>query len=403
MHRLLPLLTLTACYSDPDYVTGDDVDRVRPESEPVAVRVATFNVALHGTQEGDVIRRLERSSNEQAQGIAAILQEVRPDVVLLNEVDWDAEGQAAQLLHDNFLAVSQGGREPLLYSYVYVATSNTGVPSGYDLDGDGNTVLTPGSEAYGNDCFGFGEYEGQYSFVVYSTMPFSPERTFQEFLWKDMPDNDIPPGHYSTDAIQVLRLSSKNHIDLPVVVGEVDLHLLLSHPTPPTFDGNEDRNGRRNHDEIRFWADYLDGGSYFYDDQGTGGAAANNTFVLMGDMNADPNDGDSIPDSIRQLLEHPKIQDDTPASAGAVEQADKQGGANADHVTEAAYDTADFEDTEVGNLRLDYILPSKTLTVEGSGVFWPKEDEEGFEYVGTYPFPVSDHRLVWMDLLVPQP
>ena len=46
------------------------------------------------------------------------------------------------------------------------------------------------------------------------------------------------------------------------------MHLLVAHPTPPTFDGAEDRNGTRNHDEIRFWADYVRParGHYMYDD-----------------------------------------------------------------------------------------------------------------------------------------
>ncbi len=404
MRRLLPVVLLFSCYpSDPDYVTAGDGDDDAPRADPVPLRVATFNVALHGVEPGGILRKLGRTTNEHGQGIAAILQEVRPDVVLLNEVDWDADGEAARLLHDNFLNLSQGGREPLDYPYVYVAASNTGVASGQDLDGDGNIVLTPGSEAYGNDSFGFGEYEGQYSFVVFSTVPFNPERTFQTFLWTDMPDADIPPGHYSDDALEVLRLSSKNHVDLPVIVGEVDLHLLLSHPTPPGFDGPEDRNGRRNHDENRFWGDYVDGGAYFYDDQGTEGALASKLYVVMGDLNADPADGDSAPNAIGQLLDSPNFQDPAPASPGGAEQAGLQGEINDNHVGSPALDTADFEDDRVGNLRLDYVLPSPVMTVESTGVFWPREDEPGFEFVGTFPFPVSDHRLVWADLLVPQP
>ena len=55
--------------------------------------------------------------------------------------------------------------------------------------------------------------------------------------------------------------------------GSTTLHVLASHPTPPTFDGPEDRNGRRNHDEIRFWADYISPGQsgYIVDDEGRSG------------------------------------------------------------------------------------------------------------------------------------
>ncbi len=69
------------------------------------------------------------------------------------------------------------------------------------------------------------------------------------------------------------RLSSKSHWDVPVKVGNKTIHILASHPTPPSFDGAEDRNGKRNHDEIRFWKDYISDSSnqYIYDDKGVKG------------------------------------------------------------------------------------------------------------------------------------
>jgi hypothetical protein len=76
---------------------------------------------------------------------------------------------------------------------------------------------------------------------------------------------------YSSDELNVFRLSSKSHWDLPMRIDKETVHFLVSHPTPPVFDGPEDRNGTRNHDEIRFWADYNSGGSraeYIYDDGG---------------------------------------------------------------------------------------------------------------------------------------
>ena len=68
----------------------------------------------------------------------------------------------------------------------------------------------------------------------------------------------------------MLRLSSKTHVDVPVATSAGTLHILASHPTPPVFDGPEDRNGRRNHDEIRLFADYVDPdrSAYLVDDRG---------------------------------------------------------------------------------------------------------------------------------------
>ena len=85
-----------------------------------------------------------------------------------------------------------------------------------------------------------------------------------------MPGNLIPAGFYDPEELDVFRLSSKNHVDVPVKIDNGTVHFLVSHPTPPVFDGPEDRNGTRNHDEIRFWADYVDPArsGYIYDDDG---------------------------------------------------------------------------------------------------------------------------------------
>ena len=34
-------------------------------------------------------------------------------------------------------------------------------------------------------------------------------------------------------------------------------------------------------------------------------------------------------------------------------------------------------------------------------VFWPLDSDPLFRLVGVFPFPSSDHRLVWVDLKVP--
>ena len=103
--------------------------------------------------------------------------------------------------------------------------------------------------------------------VVYSKYPIDTDdvRTFQHFSWADMPGallpddpaTAAPADWYSPEELDVFRLSSKSHWDVPIEIGKKTVHFLVSHPTPPTFDGTEDRNGTRNHDEIRFWADYV--------------------------------------------------------------------------------------------------------------------------------------------------
>ncbi|MEM9565688.1 MAG: endonuclease/exonuclease/phosphatase family protein, partial [Actinomycetota bacterium] len=231
------------------------------------VRFASYNVSLNRTAEGELIDNLSEpydgtdpdTSDDalrrwQAANVAEVIQRTRPDVLLLNEFDYDAGGEAIDLFRANYLEVGQNGADPIEYPYVYIAESNTGIPSGVDLDNDG-TVGGPG------DAYGFGFYPGQFGMAILSQYPIQTHRirTFQTFLWKDMPGNLIPTDFYSDEAIEVLRLSSKSHWDVPVYVRGARIHFLVSHPTPPVFDGPEDRNGRRNHDEIRFWSDYVGG------------------------------------------------------------------------------------------------------------------------------------------------
>ena len=376
------------------------------EGRSVPIRFATFNASLNRNFEGQLVIDLSTPDNVQARTVAEIIQRVRPEVLLINEFDFVDDDVALELFQSNYLSVPQDGAAAIEYPYAFVAPSNTGVPSGFDLDNSG-AVGGP------NDAFGFGFFPGQFGMAVYSMHPITSVRTFQNFLWKDMPgallpDDPATPAAqdwYSTEELDVFRLSSKSHWDLAVDVNGRTVHFLVSHPTPPVFDGPEDRNGTRNHDEIRFWADYIHPArsTYIYDDDGhRGGLAPGASFVIAGDQNSDPFDGDSVAGAAQQLLEHPRVNAKvTPASEGAVEQAALQGGANATHLGNPAFDTADFADSTPGNLRADYVLPSKNLKIVDAGVFWPLSTDPLFDLVGVFPFPSSDHRAVWVDVRVP--
>jgi hypothetical protein len=396
------------------------------EAKNADVRFSTFNASLNRFFEGQLAGDLSTPNNQQAKNVAETIQRYRPDVLLINEFDYWAFNpqRPVDLFRDNYLEVSQNGASPIEYPYSFIAPSNTGIRSGKDYDNDGRNdwpVLTNG---YGNDAFGFGEFPGKFGMVVYSKYPIdaAAARTFQNFRWTDMPGNLLPTPWYSPDEAAIFRLSSKSHWDVPITIGKKTVHFLVSHPTPPVFDGPEDRNGRRNNDEIRFWADYITpaGSGYIYDDKGArGGLKPGELFVIAGDQNSDPLDGDSIPGSIQQLLDHPLINSKvTPTSQGGPWAALIQGNLNLGHKSNPLYDTADFCDTPAfppcsgpGNLRADYVLPRKTLQIVGAGVFWPTTDpNDGDPYEYPYltdltgfgfPAPTSDHRAVWVDVTVP--
>jgi hypothetical protein len=366
-------------------------------ANPPVVRIATFNASLNRNAAGELRRDLATPDSAQARAVAEIIQRVRPDILLLQEFDYDASGESLAGFRTNYLARAQNGAQPVEYPYAFFAESNTGQPSGFDLNNDGQVVG-------GQDALGFGEFPGQYGMVLLSRFPIDSKkaRTFRKFLWRDMPGARLPPGWYSREELAVLPLSSKSHWDVPIRIGPLTLHVLASHPTPPAFDGPEDRNGLRNHDEIRFWTDYVSGGrqaTYIRDDHGRRGGFKSGEFIVMGDQNSDPTDGGSIHEAIDALIRHPRVNAAfTPASEGAAEASAQQGGANTGHTGDARADTADFNDRVAGNLRVDYLLPSKGLTVCGGGVFWPRQDQPHARLVwGDRPAPSSDHRLVWLD------
>lgn len=397
LYALLMLPALAACvnvnvHGDPATHAGE-----RP------LRVATYNASLYSDEAGGLIRQLQGDS-EHARKIAAVLQKTRPDLLLINEFDYDDAHRAADLFQQRYLEVAQpGGGEPLRYRYRYLASVNTGVQSGLDLDRNG--AVGGNGRDRGNDAWGYGLHPGQYGMLVLSRYPIDEAdvRTFQLLRWSALPDaqNPIDPASrgafYPDEAWKQLRLSSKSHWDVPVRTPHGTVHFLVSHPTPPVFDGPEDRNGRRNADEIRLWREYLSPGnqSWLCDDQGRcGGLPPEARFVIAGDLNNDPVDGDGHHEAIVELLEHPRVMRmATPRSQGGAETARAYAEKGIARRGAPEHVTGDFG-PRAGAMRLDYVLPSTGFSLQGSGVFWPAAGDPDAAIADG-----SDHHLVWVDLI----
>ena len=398
-------------------------------SNPTTVRIAQFNIRELAMEKILDLDDQGRGRNPQALAAARIIRRVRPDILVLNEIDhdYDAENKgldaSARRFRDGYL--SQGS-DPLDLPYSFAAANNTGLLSGLDLDGDGHTATHAdrGNRAHGNDSWGYGTYPGEYSMAVLSRFPIRDRdvRTFQKLLWKDLPGHHIPAGHFSAEVANLMRLSSKSHWDVPIEINGRLLHLFVSHPTPQGFDGAEDKNGRRNFDEIKLWAEYLNDGNSLRDDQGkTGGYRSTDPFVVIGDLNAKPlppagswgTETEPLPEppvssvsdnpfrtstydgmpAIDQLLNHLRIQDSGQFLTSS-------GGLSHNAKIPRAPGPPSFPERSTsvfGNgARIDYILPSIDLEILSGGVFWPTpvEDSEGAQWADE----ASDHRLVWLDV-----
>ena len=372
-------------------------------STPKTLRVATFNVSMEATNyrgQGQgalnlsvLKRELASGHNSQIKNIAEIIQRARPDIVLLNEFDYIPDPQqGVEMFQKHYLSVAQHPQtQAIRYPYVYTAPVNTGEPSPFDLSGDGKAT------GVGADAWGFGHYPGQYGMLLLSRYPIDTRRvrSFRLFKWSDMPgalkpiDPETDQPFYSEDAWAQLRLSSKSLWDVPIDLGGHWLHVLASHPTPPVFDGPEDRNGRRNHDEIRLLADYLSRADYLYDDSGDRQPFAGQRFVIVGDLNASVYSSETVPGALQQLLNHSSVDSRfIPTSEGGVE--------NAPGIQHAGEHTAAWKS------RADYVLPSQAgWSVVGGAVFWPSQNDTQSRLVANRQAS-SDHRLVYLDLaLVP--
>ena len=235
------------------------------ESVDKDVRFATFNASLNRNSAGQLVADLSTPDNAQASLIAETIQRVNPDVLLINEFDFYPDGQAAELFRDNYLAVPHNGAPGVEYPYYFVAPSNTGIPSGFDLNNNGGrrgarrrlrVRVLPGAVRPGRL-----QQVPDPGTTTCGPSSTSSGRTCRARCCPTTPLRLRPQDWYSPAELDVFRLSSKSHWDVPISIGNKTVHFLVSHPTPPVFDGPEDRNGTRNHDEIRFWADYVTGGA----------------------------------------------------------------------------------------------------------------------------------------------
>ncbi|MEM7718800.1 MAG: endonuclease/exonuclease/phosphatase family protein [Pseudomonadota bacterium] len=331
------------------------------------LRIAYFHSELSRDGPGLLLRDILKG-DPQVEAWLRIVAHADADVLVIGDIDYDLQGVALSALATRLED----------YSYQFLSRPNRGLHGGRDLDADGRL-------GGAGDAEGFGTFAGQGGMAVLSRYPIevAAVQDFSAFHWSYLPEAlDVGDGH------DPKRLSTTVHWIVPIELPNcTNLSLMTWHATAPVFDGPEDRNGRRNHDETLFWRYFI---------EGTLSNQVPERFVLLGTANADPNDGESRPEAIRQLLSHHLVQDPGQASQGAFDASVRDGGVNVDHLSPAAQDTVDWPDgrNRPGNLRVDYVLPARTLSVVDGGVVWPSEAQ---------PFAAdaaqaSRHRLVWVDI-----
>jgi endonuclease/exonuclease/phosphatase family metal-dependent hydrolase len=369
------------------------------------LRVAQFNIQELTTSKLTDVDRHGCGLSRQLQATAQIIQEIRPDILSINEIDHDYHHEQRGLelnLRRYLLAYLNQGDNPINFEHLFAAPCNTGILSGYDLNKDGytSTLDDEGTHDYALDCWGYGHYPGHFAMGLMSNVPIHQEaiRTFQNFRWIDLDGHHFPYDGYPEGVDQVMRLSSKSHWDVPLSVDGQAVHLLMSHPTPRGFYEGRERIRPRNFDEVKFWAEYLNNNPNLYDDAGQkGGLPDDAPCILIGDQNADADSQQEIDFdglmSMQQLTRHPRLLD-TGASITS------KGGLNGHDAGPPHFYERHTICHPEGSVRFDYILPSTEFKVLSGGVYWPseKDDPEGARRADL----ASDHRLIWLDIELPE-
>jgi hypothetical protein len=341
------------------------------------LKIATYNVEMTRKGPGLLLRDIATGRDPQTESAAAVIAASAPDVLLLTGFDYDMGLAALQAFAAR---VAEKGQ---LYPHLFAFRPNTGWATGLDLDGDGRL-------GGAGDAQGFGRFAGEGGMAILSRLPIDAAavQDFSGYLWQDLPGSLIDGAGLSDAAMALQRLSTTGHWSVPVTLSDGSvLQLLAWHGSPPVFDGPEDRNGRRNHDETIFWTRLLDGDMPW--------PAPNAPFVIIGDANLDPRDGDGRSDALANLLADPRVQDTLPKSLGGAKAT--QGSPNDAHKGDPALDTADWPEQDgPGNLRVDYVLPSADLQVISSGVWWPMPGA-----LADQAAQASRHRLVWVKINLP--
>lgn len=292
-----------------------------------------------------MLRDIRAGKDPQVKAVIAQIIASKAEIIALQGIDYDLENLTLKAFAQAL--ATQGAPFP----YIYAAPPNAGRATTIDLDGDGR-IGGPG------DNQGYGRYFGQGSMALLSQHPILADQVqdFTPFKWLDLPGATLPQidgaPFPTAEAQAAQRLFSHGAWAVPIAhptLGRVTV--LTYHATPPVFDGPEDRNGLRNLDETRFWSLYLNGSF---------GPVPQGRMVLMGDANLDPDRGDGIRAAMKELIDHPALQDPLPGLP-----------------------TVNWSQT--GPMRVDYVLPSADWTVTAAQVS-PLDPA------------ASRHSLVWAEV-----
>jgi hypothetical protein len=288
---------------------------------------------------------LQKGEDDTLLAAISVIKHIAPDILLLTDFDYDYDAMALSALAGQ-----------LGYAHSFAAKPNTGLQTAFDLDGNGRF-----GEA--RDAQGYGRFTGDGGMAILSRHPVDPTQVidFSEVLWRDVPRGTLP-STMTAQVADIQRLSTSGHWVVPIETSIGLVTLMAYAATPPVFDGPEDRNGLRNRDELLLWENMIE-------------HTPPDGFLVLGNANLDPLDGEGYSDAMANFLEIPLLHDPHPRQP-----------------------TANWDDEGPGDLRVSYVLPSVVFDVQDAGVFWPAPDDPDVALLGEDGLAAGVHHLVWVDI-----
>ena len=359
------------------------------------IRLGQFNLREMSTD------KLVDPADEQANAAAEILARFAPDIVSVNELQFDLQDTPTPGMPGASPATARGSFDVEGADNARRLAERIAAAGGADIYPHtllffGNSGLWWEGDTLGEDWYllrGWGEFRGRFNTAVLSRFPILVDqvRVITELAWQDVPGNCIAQME-SEIGIGVpagFPLFEKALHIVPIQIGDQVLDLILHHPVTPAFDPI---NPYRNHDELLALRLLLDG-----ELPGEAPLSADAKFVILGDLNADPDDGDGIPGSIQQILDHPSVVSSFPAGSGTA----GHNGQHNSYLSGCGRDDGSTVDdpTVKFQLQLDYILPSTTVGEPlESLLFFPdyQTAREDFDLACR----ASDHRFLYSDLAI---
>jgi len=107
-----------------------------------SLRLSLFNIKELSTAKITDVDEDGIGQNQQLIAAAKIIQNISPDVLVINEIDHDySHSDNLQLNAKRFLSsYLKSGDTPIDYEYIFTAPCNTGLLTGFDLNNDGHNA-----------------------------------------------------------------------------------------------------------------------------------------------------------------------------------------------------------------------------------------------------------------------